>query len=74
MRYFSYNKFDPSKKIPSVIVVSEEDIINQYYSHWYVKMCCNFGKENVDGKYTYNHCIEDWMALHWAKEIFDYVK
>ncbi len=35
---------------------------------WYKKMCQKFGKEHVDEKYTFEHCIKDWLVTNFGWE------
>jgi hypothetical protein len=57
----------PNEKDETVYeTLSEDDILNQYWSYWYGKMCEKFGKEHVDANYSKQDCIDDWTILHWA--------
>ena len=67
MRYWSYNEQAGSGNI--VVTVSEDEILNQYWPWWYVKMCEKFGREVVDSDYTKQDCIDDWVVVHWAWEV-----
>ena len=71
MRYFSYNEYVDDPNTNSVVTVSEEDVRRDYYPYWYDKMCKKYGKEHVDEIYSLEECIEDWMIIHFAEEIFD---
>jgi hypothetical protein len=46
-------------------IVTDEDIIQQYYPYWCSKMI-EVGREDLISIET---CIEDWMTIHWAVEI-----
>lgn len=48
-------------------VLSEMDIIRQYWKHWYSKMVEKFGPDHTD--ITVENCIEDWVVVHWAVEV-----
>lgn len=65
MRYFNYNEPDELGD-PVQFVVSEEDIRRDYYPIWYENMCRKYGKEHVDEVYSFEECLEDWTAVHWA--------
>ena len=68
MRYWSYN--EQLNEIDShVVTVSDNDILDVYWSWWYGKMCDKFGKEVVDSDYTKQDCIDDWVVVHWAWEV-----
>lgn len=47
-------------------ILSELDIKEQYWPHWYGKMCEKFGKDHVDANYTFEDCLYDWQVVHWA--------
>lgn len=51
-----------------VEVLSEDEIIAQFWDHWYGRMCAKFGKEHVDANYSRRDCIDDWVVVHWAWE------
>jgi hypothetical protein len=67
MKYFTYLN-PPSREdaSPEYITMSEEEIINSYFDHWYEKMCDKFGKEYVDNHYTKEDCIDDWVVINLA--------
>lgn len=68
-RYYSYNEYDPDHEDGGYIITkSEDDIRKEYWPYWYGKMCNKFGKENVDGKYTFEDCLDDWIVVNWAWE------
>jgi hypothetical protein len=67
MRYWSYN--EQTESGDTVVTVSEDEIINQYWPWWYGKMCEKFGREVVDRDYTKQDCIDDWVVVHWAWEV-----
>lgn len=71
MRYWSYNEQTKSLDDSVVVTVSEEEILDMYWSWWYSKMCEKFGKEVVDRDYTKQDCIDDWVVVHWAWEVKD---
>lgn len=71
MRYFSYNEYDPGSPLADseggyVETVSEEDIRRDYYPWWYQRMCSKYEQAYVDKNYTFEDCLDDWVATHWA--------
>lgn len=70
MRYFQYIEPGETNDV-EYIIVTEEEILNNYHPWWYSQMCKKFGKQHVDETYSTEDCIEDWMVVHWAKEITD---
>jgi hypothetical protein len=34
-------------------------------------MCKKFGKEEVDTKFTFEDCLDDWVIVNWAWEVKD---
>jgi hypothetical protein len=74
MRRFSFNEFwinSDGTHEDFVVTMTEEAIKKEYWPYWYDRMCQKFGKEGVDSVFTFEHCIEDWMSLHWAWEVKD---
>jgi hypothetical protein len=45
--------------------LTEDQIIEQYYTYWSTKMILNCPHEPI----TRERCIEDWVTVHWAIEI-----
>ena len=72
MRYYCYNEPSGERgEYNEVITMSEEEIREDYWDHWYYLMCLKFGKDHVDATYTFKECLEDWIAVHWAWESKD---
>ena len=76
MRYYSYKEYDPEHPLADetggyIVTVSEEDIKRDYWPYWYEKMCKEFGQEDVDSKYTFEDCLDDWITVNWAWESLD---
>lgn len=46
-------------------VLTEDEIIAQYYPYWSTKMIENHPNEPI----TRERCIQDWVTVHWATEI-----
>ena len=72
MRYYCFYTLETDPSVDSYVkVMSEEEILAEYYDYWYDKMCSKFGKEIVDRDYCKNDCIDDWVIVNWAWEIKD---
>jgi hypothetical protein len=69
MRYFSYNEYSDDPDADTVVTVSTCDIRKEYYPFWYKSMCNKFGKEVVDRDYSFEDCLDDWIATNWAWEV-----
>lgn len=67
MKYWSIGYPDEDNN-DVVETLSEKEILDQFWDHWYNKMCHKFGKEHVDANYTKQDCIDDWVVVHWAWE------
>lgn len=52
---------------PYFITMSEQEIIDTYWSYWLAAMMRAFpdGSELI----TRENCIDDYVAVHWATEI-----
>jgi hypothetical protein len=67
MRRFKYWDQDTP---PEGKIVTEEEILRDYYPHW---------KKMIDSKYRKGHdfteqdCVDDWMVVNWAVELKDAV-
>lgn len=48
-----------------VEVLTEDEIITQYYTYWSTKMIQNCPGAAI----TRERCIEDWCVVHWATEV-----
>ena len=76
MKYYSYNEYDPDSPLADasggyVVTLSEQDVRDRFWPHWYSKMCEKFGKEHVDKTYTFEDCLEEWVIVNWAWESDD---
>jgi len=74
-RYYSYHEYDPESELADVnggyiVTMSEDDIREQYWPYWYGRMCEKFG-EVVDGLYSFEDCLDDWIEIHQAWEVKD---
>jgi hypothetical protein len=71
MRYFSYNEHDPGSQFADdtggyIVTKSEQDIRREYWPYWYERMCDKFGQAEVDSKYSFEDCLDDWITVNWA--------
>jgi len=67
MRVFKYNEFEDTE--PRLI--TEQEIRVEYWPYWYERMCKKFGKTEVDAKFTFEDCLDDWVISNWAWEVKD---
>lgn len=71
MRYYSYNEYDPESPLADetggyVVTKSEDEIIKEYWPHWYEQMCKRYERSYVDETFSALDCLDDWIVLHWA--------
>lgn len=76
MRYYSYQEYDPKSPLADeqggyVVTKSEEEIRKEYWPYWYNRMCNKFGKDQVDAKFCFEDCLDDWVVVNWAWEVKD---
>lgn len=52
-------------------ILTEQDIIEQYYPYWSSKMIEKYGLKVFYTAFSpaQEYCIQDWMTIHWAKEL-----
>lgn len=68
MRYFSYN--EPDENMENVVfTMSEEEIRDEYYPWWSERMKEKVGEEVFLKDWSFNDCLDDWVAEHWAWEV-----
>ena len=67
MRVFKYNEYEDTE--PRLI--TEQEIRVEYWPYWYERMCKKFGKQEVDSKFTFEDCLNDWVIVNWAWEVKD---
>lgn len=65
MRVFKYNEYEDTE--PRLI--TEQEIRVEYWPYWYERMCKKFGKDEVDSKFTFEDCLNDWVIVNWAWEV-----
>ena len=65
MRVFKYNEYEDTE--PRLI--TEQEIRVEYWPYWYERMCKKFGKQEVDLKFTFEDCLNDWVIVNWAWEV-----
>lgn len=47
-------------------VLSEQDILDQYWPYWVTQMAKKFGP--CHPSITHQNCIDDFVVVHWAWE------
>lgn len=73
-RYFSYNEYDPDSPLADenggyVVTFSEDEIRRMYYPYWYEQMCKKYEQAYVDENYSFEDCLDDWIATNCAWEV-----
>ena len=73
MKWYCYNEYDPDHPEADetggyIVTISEDEIKRTYWPYWYERMCKKFGKTEVDAKYSFKECLEDWIIVNWAWE------
>ena len=64
MKYYTYTEYDGEDN--PEIVLSEKEILDQYFSHW-LSMMAKAGKTlPQDAEQV---CIDDWVVVNWAQEV-----
>ena len=71
MRYWCYNEYTEDPDANSVVTKSEDEILHEYWPHWYGMMCKKYGREHVDKNYSFHDCLDDWIVVNWAWESKD---
>lgn len=71
MRYFTYSVPIDEAGTPQDITLSEEDILRDYYPAYRQLMVEKHGRAVVNLTYTFEDCLNDWIAIHWAWESAD---
>ena len=66
MKRYKYVEPDENDQVKEV-VLTEEDILNEYWEFWSRKMAEKFGNDHED--ITEKNCISDWLTVHWAVEV-----
>jgi hypothetical protein len=74
MRYYSYNEYDPGSPLADetggyIVTKSEKEIRSEYWPYWYKRMCDKFSKFEVDRKFTFEDCLDDWIIVNWAWQV-----
>lgn len=67
MRKFKISYPDENENLVDE-VLTEEDVREQYWNYWISKMIAKWGS-GYD--YTFDDCLEDWIAVNWAEEVED---
>lgn len=61
MRYYSYIESEDEVNITK-IVYSEREVLEEFWQTWATEMKGNGYAELI----SYQNCIDDWCAIHWA--------
>lgn len=75
MRYFSYDEpiFSDDDHFTVIgnrtVTLSEEDIRREYYPYWSDAMIRKYGKEAFERDWSFEECLEDFVAGQWAREV-----
>lgn len=70
MRYFSYMQTGGERgETYEAETVSEEEIREEYYSHWYSMMCKHYGQEIVDDNWSFEDYLKIWVKEFEAWEV-----
>ena len=67
MRYYSFHEFDGEEGW--VTTLSEEDVRRDYFPYWKKRMIDKFGEEYYNEHYSFETCLDDWVAGNWAWEV-----
>jgi hypothetical protein len=63
MRYFIY--LEPSiNDEPYEFIMSEQDIFDIYWPHWYSKMVKKYGNDHP--LINFENCVQDWVTVNYA--------
>lgn len=66
MKKYRYVEPDENDQV-KVVIMTEQDILNEYWEFWSRKMAEKFGPDHED--ITEKNCLEDWLVVHWATEV-----
>lgn len=67
MKYWKYATYDETGE-SKIVTLSEQEILDQYWNHWYTMMCTKFSENWVNENCTSQDCIDDWVVVNWAWE------
>lgn len=62
MRYFSYVEPGDDDLHVTKVVMSEAEILAQYWDYW----CAGMKAAGYANLINRENCIEDWCTMHWA--------
>ena len=69
MKYYAYNEpVDADCKENMVVVLSEKEILDQYYSYWMERVARSRYPPLGAYDLSFEKCIEEWVIVHWAWE------
>lgn len=66
MKYYTYTEYDGEDNPEKDIVLSEKEILDQYFPHW-LSMMAKAGKNLPPN--AEQICIDDWVVVNWAQEV-----
>lgn len=55
----------PTEGGDEIEILTEEEILQYYYSYWSTKMLLNDPSADISRE----RCLQDWSIVHWAREI-----
>jgi len=70
MRVFRYYEPSDDGRTPIEIIMTEDDILNEYFEYWKNSIIEVKGEDffnNIKNKKS--ECITDWQIVTWADEI-----
>jgi hypothetical protein len=73
VRYFRYYEPDNQENVVEVIM-SDDEVKESYYPLWKEQMERKIERDgddyvDIDSPLTFEICLNDWIATHWAEEI-----
>lgn len=66
-----YDYTPEGKAIGQDIIMSEKEILDEYYTYWSKGMIEKFGAEHFEEHYTFGDCVDCYIVTHWATEYKD---
>lgn len=70
MRKFAYNEplFEDGALVDNeVVILTEKEILERYWSFWEKKMVEKYGTGHE--LITKENCLDDWVTVNWAWEV-----
>lgn len=66
MKRYRYGIIDENDQFKEIIL-SEDDILRDYWEFWSRKMAEKYGQDHED--ITPENCVDDWVTTRWAIEV-----